>query len=141
MKTLVTTPEELAAKQIRNAGASTDAYRSGVKKVQTAPGQAAAQKKDKYVRGVQASVDKWASNVAAVDLQTWVNMTLSKGGDRYATGVAAAKTKTQAFWSKFLPVVQSAQAQVQQMPSDTYEQRKARAMANMDALHQFTNSR
>lgn len=138
MKTLVATPDELSTKQVKNSGASTDAYRTGVKKVQTAPGQAAAQKKDKYVSGVRDSADKWAKNVASVDLATWINMTTSKGGDRYADGVAKAKPKIQAFWSKFLPALQSAQAQVQAMPSDTYEQRKARAAANMDLLHQFS---
>jgi hypothetical protein len=46
----------------------------------------------------------------------------------------------QAFLTQFLPFLATQVAQVKNMPNQTYDQRKARAIAMMDALHQFKRS-
>lgn len=134
------TPDQITAKQIRNTSGAVQAYKDGVNRVTTAPGQLAAAKQSKYLAGVQNNVNKWAANVAKVTLQQWQNSAITKGADRLSTGITAAQPKILAFWQKFQPYQQQAAAAVRQMPNDTYEQRKARANAMMDAAHQFTNA-
>jgi len=124
----------------QNTAGATQSYVDGIKRVQTAPGQLAAQKKNKYVQGVINSADKWATNVASISLQTWQNLAATKGAANLATGVNAAVPKTTAFWNKFGPVLQNAMAQVNQMPTDTYQQRQAKSTAMQDLLHQFSNA-
>lgn len=121
-----------------NTAGSSQAYSNGVKAVQQAPGQKAAQKKQAYVNGVISSADKWAQNVGAVTLSQWQGLCLSKGAANLVTGVNAAVNKTTQFWQKFQPVLSAAMAQVNAMPTDTYQQRQAKSTAMQDALHQFS---
>lgn len=132
--------QQIVDKWKMNTSGATAAYTQGIDRVQVAPGQLAAAKKQKYVQGVIASQDKWAANVAAVPLSTWANLAKTKGAANLATGVNAATPKVTAFWNKFRPVLDQARQQVNQMPTDTYEQRVAKSRAMQDALHQFSNT-
>jgi hypothetical protein len=108
-----------------NAGAK---YEQGVRSVSVAPGQRAAQKKDKYLQGVQASVDTWARRVAAVDLGTWQNAAVN-ASSRLGT---AASEKAGKYESNVTPVfahMDSVLATVDNMPDNTLDQRIAKSGA------------
>lgn len=85
------------------AGAGTK-WAAGINAVDTAPGILAAAAKDRYLAGVQASQDKYATNVAKVDLQTWKTQSVNKGQSRLASGATAGQPKYQA---KIGPVLQA----------------------------------
>ena len=107
------------ASGMANAGPKISA---GIDRVTTAPGQKAAQKKDKYVAGVQASQDLWARRVAAVDLGTWQNRA-KQGVSRIAEG---AQNKGDKYENSVVPVFQhmdSVLSRVDSMPDNTLEQR------------------
>lgn len=117
------------------------AYEQGVNGVQTAPGALAAAASQKYLAGVQANLAKFERNSLAVDLNTWKTTTIAKGRDRLGTGAAAAKPKVTAFQTAFFGYLKNGQAQINNMPTLTYEQRKAKAIAQMDYNHQFPGYR
>jgi hypothetical protein len=116
------------------AQAASGDYSAGVSAVTTPPGARAAANKQGYLNGVNDSADKWARKTAAVSLSEWQQATLAKA-PRYASGVAAAKPKIEAFWQTFGPKLDSVTAQVRNMDASTYEARKARALAQMDGVH------
>lgn len=130
-------PTDISNKWVNAMQGATQSYTNGVNSVTTAPGQLAAAAQNKYLSGVQAAVanNSYATNSAAVSLQSWQQSAISKGSARIGPGASASKSKYSNFLNKFIPALQSAQQQVQSMPSDTYQQRQARANAMMDALH------
>lgn len=85
------------------SGAGTK-WAAGINSVDTAPGILAAASKDRYLAGVQASADKYATNVAKVSLQDWKTQAVNKGQSRLASGATAGAPKYQA---KMGPVLQA----------------------------------
>lgn len=123
---------------MQGAGA---AYTAGINGVQTAPGAAAAAASAKYLAGVQANVAKFERNSLSVDLGTWKTAAIQKGSSRLGTGATAAKGKVLAFDTAFFAYLKNGQAQIANMPSVTYEQRKQKAIAQMDYNHAFPGYR
>lgn len=102
-------PKDAAAALARygtNAGNATQAYKDGVARVKSDPGDAAALQKNAYVQGVQNNADYWAKKVRT-GLPNWQAAAQGKGGDRYAGGIQAGLPKMGAFLDKFMPKVQS----------------------------------
>lgn len=105
---------DAAAKWAQNLGASTQRIQSGVQAVTTPPGQAAARQKNVWVQNTTSAANKWASNTAAVPLQTWQSDMINKGIPRIASGAQAAQPKMQAFMGQLLPYIAN---QVQALPA------------------------
>jgi hypothetical protein len=99
------TAEQVAAKWSQNLSGATTNITAGVNAVQLAPGQAAARQKAVYVANVQASADKWASNVAAVSAEQWKQDMIQKGIPRIATGAQQAQPKFAGFMNRLLPYI------------------------------------
>lgn len=130
------TSAQIAANWAQRLGASSDKMKAGALAVQVAPGIAAARQKAVYLQNVQANVDKWAKNVAAVTAADWQDAYVNKGIARIASGATAAQGKMQDFMDKLLPYQQQ---QLAALPSrGTYEQNKVRATSWMDAMHKFS---
>lgn len=125
------TPEEAAAKWASRTGAASGDYQNGIRRVQQAPGELAAQKQAKYEAGVRDNVGKWADNVRKVGLGEWQQAAIEKGGQRFAQGAAAAQPKMARFMSEFLPFQENVTAQVKRMDDTTAEARILRAVAQM----------
>jgi len=125
------TPEEFGAKWATRTAAATSDYQAGVQRVQTAPGQLAAAKEQKYQAGVAQAVatGKWRRNVGAVSLQQWQDAALNKGAQRLATGAQAAQSKMAAAGARILPMIDAVKAEVDRMPDNTLEDRIAKASA------------
>ena len=107
----------------------------GVAAVTIAPGQAAAAKEQKMLTNTQAAITsgKWSRNVSAVSLSQWQDAMSNKGTANIASGVAQAQKTKQAAITKMLADTDAAVAQIQSMPTDTMEQRIAKATAYMRA--------
>jgi hypothetical protein len=132
-------PQDVATKWANGMANGVTAYKQGVSNVQVSPTESAAQKASSYLAGVQDAYNsgRYVNGLRAVSLQDWQNQAINTGANRLASGASAAKSKVTNFLTQFLPAVSSIQAQVNAMPSDTYEGRKARATAMMDALHKL----
>ena len=118
------------------SGAGT-AYTAGINGVQTAPGVLAARASNKYLMGVQANVTKFERNVSAVPLSTWQQLAISKGANRLGSGAAAAEPKFLAFTTSFFAFLKTVEAQVANMPTDTIDQRIAKAVQQMTLTHGY----
>src|ERR1700687_1266628 len=101
-------------KQISRAQQAVPDYIAGVQAVTESPNQKAADKVNKYQMGVNAAVANGTYVAAnqAVGLDGWKAPTVSKGGARYAQGVADAKPKLLKFQNTYGPVRQGIADQV-----------------------------
>lgn len=117
------------------------AYIAGIDGVTEAPGVKAAAASAKYLAGVQANVNKFERNSLAVDLGTWKSAAKNKGAQRLGTGATEAKAKFGAFTQAFFTYLKNGQATINNMPTVTYEQRKQKAIAQMDYNHAFPGYR
>lgn len=131
---------EITEKWARRGAQATPDFVKGVQRVRVAPGEMAAAKVDKYIAGIQASVDKWIRRVSGVSLQEWQRLTVEKGQQRYAQGIAAATAKTTAFWNEFLPVLESTKNAADAMPDLTLEDRINKAVFVMRSLSEFSRT-
>lgn len=117
------TPEEFAEKHARRLKGSVEDIRSGVGRVTTAPGIAAAKKADKMLANLTARVSDgtWSKRVAGVSLEDWKTKMIDKGLGRIATGIDSAHAKVVDFAGQLLPAVDAAQSKVKGMPDLTLE--------------------
>lgn len=130
-------PQNVAAKWSQNLGSAGQAYSDGVKAVSVSPGQSALANAQAYLNGVMQSFNNgtYQKGLQSFSLQDWQNAAINKGAQRLSSGASTAKSKMQSFFSAYIPQLQSIQSQVDGMPNDTYEARKARANFVMDSLH------
>lgn len=130
-------PEEAAQKWASRTAAAAQDYARGVQRVQTAPGALAARQSQKYLARVQQNVQKWQHNVSRVSLGEWQQAAVEKGAQRLATGVQQSQGKMAAYMAEALPHIDRGLAQLQQMPSLTLEDSKARAAFWIDHMSRF----
>lgn len=131
------TPAQAAAKWKDRLSAATTEIEQGVSRVQEAPGMAAAKQINKYLAGVQASAQKWRTNVSRVSLGEWQDAMKNVGIPRIATGAAAKVGKVESFQAEFQPHLEKVMAEVNAMPSDNLAQRIQRATRMMEGNAKF----
>lgn len=121
------TPQQVAEKWRANTANAGTAFAAGVNGVTVAPGQRAAAQLQTYIQGVQAGAQRWATNVAAVSLESWKAAMLQKGSARIAGGVTAAVPKVVEFLTRWLPYEQQLKDRVASMPRGSLSDSQARA--------------
>lgn len=134
------TAQQFVDKWAANSGSSGTSFVNGVQAVTESPMEKAAANPNKYLQGVQASVQsgKWANSLKSVSLAEWKRAMIDKGQARISSGVTQAKPKMLAFAQAFLPVLAANRAQVLAMPSDTKPQRIQRAVRMMELNGEFS---
>lgn len=135
------TPAQAASKWKDRLSAATTEIEQGVARVQEAPGMAAAKQINKYLAGVQASAQKWRTNVSRVSLGEWQDAMKNVGIPRIATGAAAKVGKVEQFQAEFQPHLEKVMAEVHAMPSDNLAQRIQRATRMMEGNAKFTRGK
>ncbi len=117
------TPEQYADKQARNLKNSIPDIRDGINRVTSAPGQAAVARIDKMRMKTLEAIDsgRWAAKTSAVTVDQWKQAALTKGVDRIATGIDAAREKQVAMAGRLLPAVDAAAAKARAMPKNTLQ--------------------
>lgn len=128
---LRTTPEAATGKWVNRLSGATAEITAGVDRVQTSPGQLAAQKADKWLAEVQAAAAKWRRNTGAVSLEDWRKLMKDVGIPRIAQGAQAKQSKVLAFQRDFFPHLERGITRVEAMPDTTFEDRIQRAVAMM----------
>ena len=133
------TPRQFAEKLVNRARQSTAEMERGVDRVTVAPGEKAAAQADKMLENIIESIrsGRWASAVGAVSLQDWKTSMKEKGIPRVSQGLQAAQPKIERFAAKLLPVLDQIQAEVEQMPDRTLEDRIARSAHVMRRLNEM----
>jgi hypothetical protein len=136
-------PKKAAEKQVRRAQEASTDYVNGVNDTQKNPMQRAKAKKEKLKLNFNQAVDNgtWEAGLDSVSFEEWKRLASTKGGERYASGVAASSDDIAAFHAEFAPHVQRVQAQIESMPDTTPEQRIARMVANARELGKFRRSK
>lgn len=122
-------PQAATAKWVQNLSAAADRMTAGANAVTKAPGVAAAAAADKWLQRVTAAKSKFATNVAAVSLQSWQQSYINVGVPRVAQGAQAKQNKVLDFQTQFLPYLSRGLSTIDAMPSTTLEDGIARATA------------
>ncbi len=133
-------PSKAAAKQVRRAQEASGDYVDGVRGVKVSPMQKAKAKKDKLKANFNASVDsgKWEAGLDGWSLEAWADVTAKKGGERYSSGVEAAREDIAAFHAEFAQHVERVKAIIDAMPDTTPEQRIQKMVANAREMGKYT---
>lgn len=134
------TASQIAQKWATNLGNAGPSIQAGVQSVTEHPGVRAAANRQGYLAGVQANVDKWATNVQRGSLEEWKQKTLTLGGPRIATGAQAAIPKMTTFLNEFLPFQQNVTASTNAMPRGTLQQNIARMINQVTKTAEFRRS-
>lgn len=133
------TASEVAAKWLSRIQQAQPEMTAGVARVTTAPGQAAANKRQKWVNALMdpATQDKWARNVASVSLSSWQAAMNDYGIARAAQGASAKLAKTEASFQSLLSYIDNVQSQVRSMDDSTPAAREQRALTNMRLMAKY----
>lgn len=123
------TSAQATQKWLTNLSGATQRMTDGANAVTKAPGLAAAAASAKWLARVTAAQQKFATNVAAVSLQSWQNSYINIGIPRVAQGAQAKQAKVQSFMDDFLPYLTRGVATIDQMPSTTLQDGVNRAVA------------
>lgn len=135
----IISPDKAAERWSQGMQGASTKYKEGIDGVTESPMERAAANQQGYLNGVMEAVNsgKWAAGLRRTSLAQWKEAAKNVGASRLASGAMAAKPKMQAFLASFLPFLQSVTDRVKSMPASTFEERKARAIAQMDGVHQF----
>jgi hypothetical protein len=130
-------PEEIAAKYGRNAGAASSEYVQGVQRVTEHPGRRAVQNRAGYEAGVRENVDKWAARTGNYSLEEW-KQSAEEASSNYSSGVQnKGVRKQEAFWREFGPHLDNVTQRVRAMPGATPQDREARMLAQVRGTREF----
>ena len=130
-------PQSIAQLWAQRLGSAQQAISDGIDAVTVAPSAQAVKQQQKYINGVTANVNKWATNLGKVTLQDWQTAMKQKGLPRIGQGATAAVPKFAAFMGKMLPYQQAGLAQLQAMPKLTIADSANRAVFWINYMNKF----
>ena len=133
---------QFAEKWARRLSGSTQDIIQGVERVSESPTDKAANAQDKMRARLLEAIDsgKWAAGLRRVTLADWKQAMTTRGIQRLAAGVDAAKPKVQAFAEQLLAHIDRVKGQVDSMPDVTFEDSMNRMLAFSRGMHEFTRS-
>lgn len=136
------TPQQAAEKWTRRLQSAGPDITNGINRVDTAPTQKAAAKKDKMLQNLTQAVNsgKWEAGLNRVTLADWKSAAINKGVPRISQGAASAAPKVASFMSQLLPYQDSLQQQVNSMPDLTIDDSINRMVAWTRGMSKFTRS-
>lgn len=136
------TPQQFTEKWQRRIQSATPDITNGINRVDTAPTQLAAAKKDKMLANVTAAIQngKWENGLNRVTLADWKNAAINKGVPRIAQGAAGAGAKLTAFASQLLPFQDNLVSQIKSMPDLTLEDSINRMTTFVRGMSKFQRS-
>lgn len=114
-------------KWLTNFQQATQAMTDGVNAVTQAPGALAAAQVNYWLQRVQASAQKWATNVGAVGLGDWKQAMISMGIPTAQQHAAAKQGNYTKFITAYTQFLQGAVATVRAMPKGNLQASIARA--------------
>lgn len=138
MSDLATTVERWAS----SGAAAQQRYTEGVQSTQKDVVALAINAESKMLTGVTQAIQsgRWRARLQAVGTAGWKAATLAKASN-YATGFQAGRQKYQEAMQTWLPIIESAAAQVRSMPNNSFQDSLNRMTAYATALHNAKLSR
>jgi hypothetical protein len=135
------TPEEFADAHLTGLRGAGDKIRRGVENVDESPGVKAARQIDKMRQGLMEAFDdgRVEAGLKGFSLEDWKQAMLTKGVNAIVTGAQNSRAKVVAFAEKFLPYLERAKAEVDNMPKVTIEDSIEKAGAWIRKMHDFRN--
>lgn len=132
-------PQEGAQKWAQRLASAIEDIRRGVQKVDQAPTQKAAEKKDKWLAELRRAAEegRWEAGLRAVTLEEWKNAMLSKGLARIPDGARAAQAKYAMVAESLYRHIEEGQRKIQSMPDTTLEQRIQRMVEFIRHMAQY----
>lgn len=129
-------PTDLAAKWASKYGASGEAYKAGIAKVQDNPAQKAIAAQDLMVANFNDAVSsgKWANGLAKVSLQSWKQAATEKGAPAIAAAARVGQSKVQAAEAVMGPIRDSIVSSLP--PRGTLEQNLERSRQMATKMNQ-----
>lgn len=120
------------------AAVSNGDYEAGVRDVKESPGVAANRNIDGYRMGVQQAIDsgKVADGNTSYTLSEWQDSAVSKGKANIMANVGKTEQRKKDNMAKAIEAVSAIGESVRQMPATTFEERKARMIAQVDRAAQ-----
>ncbi len=136
-------PQQFADKWRRRISGATEDIRSGIERVQRAPGEAAAANQEAMAQGISEAIQsgRWARRVSGVTLEEWKRAAIDKGVGRVASGAQAAESKMARIAQELLPAVDAAAAEARALPKVTIEDSVQRAATFMRRMREFRDRR
>lgn len=124
-------PTELAAKWAQKYGASSEAYKAGIAKVQDNPAQAAIAAQDRMVAGFNDAVSsgRWAAGLNKVSLQSWKQAATEKGAPAIAAAARIGQDKVMRAEQTMGPIRDSIVASLPERGTIEQNLERARQMA------------
>lgn len=135
-------PQEFAEKWARRLQSAAPDIQKGVNRVDVAPTEKAAQKKDKMLANLTASVQngKWEAGLRRVSLGDWKAQIINKGIPRISQGVQGAQGKVSEFANQLLSYQDSLSSQINSMTDLTLEDSINRMNAWVRGMAKFKRS-
>ena len=132
-------PADVANKWASRTAAAGPDYAAGIAATTVNPMELAANAKDKWLANIQQAAARgdYENGLRAVSAQTWKDKSIKKGAPRIVEGVNQAKPRMTQFLTGFLPAQEQVTTGVKAMPSVTFEDRVARATAQMRGTHEL----
>jgi len=126
-------------KHARRLKAALEDMRTGVNRVDEAPGVAAAAAVDKMRTRLVEAIDngKWARRVSAVSLQEWQGKMINKGIPRVSAGIDAAAEKVRTFATQLIDHENRVLTEVERLPNVTLEDSIVRATTWIRRMSEF----
>lgn len=136
------TAQEFAEKWQRRLTAASPDIQKGINRVDTAPTEKAAAKKDKMLQNLTMAVQsgKWETGLRRVTLSDWKSAAINKGIPRISQGVMGATGKVTDFASQLLAFQDGLQSKVNSMPDLTLQDSINRAVAWIQGMSSFKRS-
>jgi len=133
------TPEQIAAKFARRVAASGQDYADGIQNPKRSWAEATAKAEDAYQAGLNESFAKrkFSKGVQRAGDAKWQRNALEKGAQRFTASAQTAAANYQAVAQHVMGAADAAQQASGRLPGTTYEQRKQKALAAMDATKAY----
>lgn len=132
------TADQISSNWNKQMKASVTKMVNGVNSVTESPMEKAAAQEAAMLQNVTESITsgRWKNSLLKVDLSTWKTKTAAKIQTNLGPGVDAAMTKRQQFDRWLVENLNTILPTIAAMPGGTYDQKKQKAIAYMDAMHE-----
>lgn len=129
------TPDVAAQRWVSGMQGAGQRYSDGVDSVSTNPAAKAAAAVDTWATNVANSRDRFVRGLNAVSLESW-KAAAKAGASNLGSGASRKQDKFLSATQRNFQNMASVVSQVDSMPKSTYADRRARALAFMDGMHQ-----
>lgn len=134
--------DAMMAKYEKNTGQAAESYKAGIDAVTESPTEKAANRKDKYVAGVQRAADsgKYEAGLRAVTTEEWKAAAKNKGAAALQNAVRNLSARAKRNMRNLFDYSQTVASQIAGMADATEADADARALKAIQLMRQYRKS-